>query len=357
MIAVYVTGHGFGHATRTAETLRVLRTLAPELAIAVTTTAPEFLFRHAVSGRLLYRPLSCDVGVSQKGALEIDGADTIARWRALRADEPARIASEAAWMRSAGVRLVLADIPPFAFRAAAAAGIPAWGIGNFSWDWIWRYLAGTFPELHEAADDATEAYGLTELLLQLPFTGDMTAFPRRREIPMVARAPRLPRDEVRRTLGLAPKEKAVLLSFGGIGLPGFDFGVLRELRDYVFLVHEAAAIPSNVRRLPWLEARGLHFHDVVGAVDVVVTKPGYGIVTDCIAARTRIVYTDRGDFPEYPILVAGMEQLAPCAYVSNEDLLAGRLAPVLAAAEAQPWPAPPPMDGAQVIAEAVLQAI
>jgi hypothetical protein len=104
-----------------------------------------------------------------------------------------------------------------------------------------------------------------------------------------------------------------------------------------------------------LEAVGLQYQDLVGAVDVVVTKPGYGIVTDAIGAGTRLVYTDRGDFPEYPILVAEMARYLPCAYVSNADLLAGRLvAPIRAVLETAA-PDPPDLSGASRVARRLLE--
>ena len=46
------------------------------------------------------------------------------------------------------------------------------------------------------------------------------------------------------------------------------------------------------------------------AADVVVTKPGYGIIAECLANDTAIVYTSRGEFAEYDVLVDGAE--APC---------------------------------------------
>ena len=103
-----------------------------------------------------------------------------------------------------------------------------------------------------------------------------------------------------------------------------------------------------------LASLGLRYLDVIGAVDVVLTKPGYGIVTDCIAAGTRMIYTDRGDFPEYPILVAGMAEFLPCAYVSNEDVRTGRLAEALDSVLGEPFPPPPRLDGAEVAARRLL---
>src|SRR5207244_10591880 len=117
----------------------------------------------------------------------------------------------------------------------------------------------------------------------------------------------------------------------------------------------AAALPDNVRcvsRAALAEA-GLGYPDAVGAADVVVTKPGYGIVSDAIGAGTAIVYTERGDFPEYPVLVEGMRRYVPCAHVSNEDLLAGRLRDPIEAALRAPLPEPPRMDGAWIAARRI----
>ena len=41
------------------------------------------------------------------------------------------------------------------------------------------------------------------------------------------------------------------------------------------------------------------------AVDVVITKPGYGIISDCVANGTAMLYTSRGRFAEYDVMVAG----------------------------------------------------
>jgi hypothetical protein len=73
----------------------------------------------------------------------------------------------------------------------------------------------------------------------------------------------------------------------------------------------------------------VRYEDLVAASDAVMTKPGYGIVSDCIANGTPIVYTSRGRFAEYPCLVAGIEAHLPNAFISNDDLRAGRWLPAL----------------------------
>jgi hypothetical protein len=206
------------------------------------------------------------------------------------------------------------------------------------------------------AEAAREAYAHARVLLQHPFAGDLSAFPRRQPIPLVTRRLAVSGDDARQRLGLGP-EPAVLLSFGGLGLPGLDLGVLAGLSGVQLLSEPTGAhAPPNLRFLSTadLEAVGLDYLGLVAAADVVVTKPGYGIVSDAIACRTRMVYTERGDFPEYPILVDEMRRWLPAVHVSNDDLLAGRLGRALEQVLGLDFPPPPRMDGANVAARTLI---
>jgi hypothetical protein len=357
MLAVYVSGHGFGHATRTAEVLRVVRERAPALAIVVSTSAPGELFEDVVPGPLSLRRVECDVGLVQKDALTIDepaSADAVASFLS---GWSTRVASEARWLRAAGARLVLGDIPPLAFAAAAEAGVASLALANFSWDWIHAHLGGRQPRLREAAELAATSYARAGGLLRLPFSAGLTAFRNVEPIPLVARRPALRRAEARRRLRLDGRP-SVLLSFGGVGMPGLEPARLAPPAQYQFLLTGAVGggAAPNVRRLGAadLQGFGLGYCDLVGAVDVVLSKPGYGIVSDCIGAGTRLVYTARGDFPEYDVLVAEMPRYLPTAFVSNADLGAGRLGEALGAVQSLDFPAAPPLDGARVAADRIL---
>jgi L-arabinokinase len=350
MLIAYVSGHGFGHMTRLCEVLAAVRARDPALPIALVGEVPEVLVRRAVAGPLEFRRAANDVGLVQRDALRIDEPATAERCRAFDAGFAARADEEAAFLRSRGARAVLADIPPLAFAAAARARVPALALGNFSWDWIYRHLARREPALAASAELAASSYGSATLLLELPFAGDLSAFPRRAAVGFVARCPRVPRSEARRRLGIdgAP---AVLVSFGGVGLPGLRREALAAREpDLRFLFPEDLVADR-------LDALGLDYPDVVGAADVVVTKPGYGIVTDAIGARTRMVYTERGDFPEYPIMVEEMVRWLACVHVGNDDLREGRIGNAVRRVLASPLPPPPDLGGAGRAAEHVLATL
>jgi len=233
------------------------------------------------------------------------------------------------------------------------------GLANFSWDWIYRHLARRQPLLHQAVSAAASAYRKERLLFRLPFAGDLSAFPNVMDLPLVARRPRVARDQARKALGLG-ETPVVLLSFGGSGLPGFAPRVLAPLGDFQFLTEgQGDSLPANVRAFSAgaLQALGLRYEDLVGASDAVVSKPGYGIVSDAIGARSRLVYTERGDFPEYPILVREMGRYLPCIHVSNEDLMAGRLGDAIREVLAMPMPEATDASGAAVAAARILESL
>jgi L-arabinokinase len=292
------------------------------------------------------------VGLVQHDALVIDLRATVDACFAFAATWPERVESEALWLRESGAVLVLGDVPPLAFAAAQCAGVQSVALANFSWDWIYGHLAAREPGLVAAAEQAKSAYASTSLLLRLPFAGDLRAFPRVEDLPIVARRPRLETEEARRRLGLGARP-VVLLSFGGIGFRAPSSRSLGQLSDFDFLVEKPdEGAPHNVHAVgdARLGALGLGYEDVVAAADVVVTKPGYGIVSDAIAGRTRIVYTDRGDFPEYAILVAEMPRYVPAVHVGNDDVRTGRLGEAIRGVLGLPFPDPPKLDGAEVAA-------
>ena len=105
-------------------------------------------------------------------------------------------------------------------------------------------------------------------------------------------------------------------------------------------------------------AAGCRYEDIVAAVDVVATKPGYGIIAECVANDTAIVYTSRGHFVEYDVLVREMPRWLRCGFISNEDLLAGRWQQALD--ETLALPVPPEtiaVDGAERTARYILERL
>ena len=348
MLAVYITGHGLGHLTRTLEVLRAVRQARPSLPIAIIGKVPEEFVRRALAEPLQLRPVQCDVGIVQKDALTIDEEETVARCREFDRTWDVRLDEEKAFLRRSGARAVLGDIPPLAFAAAARAGVPSFALGQFGWDWIYRHLGRRHPSLIDTADRAASACAEAGLLLELPFCDGVEAFPRRVPVGLVARKPRVDRSKARMLLGLDGRP-AVLVSFGGYGVPGL---IKERFADPDLQI----VFPTDVS-FARLGPLGLDYPDVISGVDVVLSKPGYGIVSDCIGAGARLLYTDRGDFPEYAVFVREMPKWIPCDHIPHDDLMNGRIAPAVRRLLARPSVRAPESMGAERAAARILSTL
>ncbi len=368
IVAFYISGHGFGHAVRQIEVLNALATKRRGLKVHIVTTVPRRLFERNLSVPATIHTREVDTGVVQLDSLRLDPRATIERAAVFARTLPQRISQEGQWLVRHGVRLVVGDIPPLAMGAARVAGLPALALGNFTWEWIYAGYPEELRKVPELFDALSEAYACATIALRLPFGGGFGAFPSVKSIPLVARPARVGRDEVRAILGLPADRPLALVSFGGYGLRALGFATLDCLDRYgvVFTVSGAPDETGPPTPQPGvhivheddLYGRGLRYQDLVGAVDVVVTKPGYGIVSDCIANGTAVVYTSRGRFPEYDVLVEAMPYYLRCQFIEPEELLEGRWRQALDAALAQPASSPrPATDGAQVAVTTILQML
>jgi UDP:flavonoid glycosyltransferase YjiC (YdhE family) len=345
VIAFYISGHGFGHAARSVELIDVLTARQPDLRIVVRTSAHPWPLERIRQRGIEIQPCETDSGVAQVDGLVIDEGLTATRAAQFYATFERRIADEAAYLRTLGAGLVVADIPPLAFAAAEEAGVPSVAVANFTWDWIYAY----FPDFETTAPGVIgtigSAYARATRALRLPIHG---GFERMmavvQDIPFIARRSTRDPSDTRRALEIDGAKPLVLSSFGGYGVTlSYD---------------RAAAAGLTVLVPPPRLPDGLKHEDLVSAADVVVSKPGYGIVSECVAHGRPLLYASRGRFAEYEVMVAEMPRMLRCRHIGREELVAGDWADSITALLAQPEPPERvAVDGAAVAAETILDLV
>ena len=360
VVVFAISGHGFGHASRQTEIIRALHGRRPDVSIDIRTSAPRWLFERALDFPFSFSAVEVDTGVVQVDSLEVDVQASITRAAAFHRTLDERVDTEARALTANGADLVVGDIPPLACAAAVRAGVPAIAVGNFTWDWIY---AG-YPETAVLAPDLVrtlrDAYSTATAAWRLPLHGGFGAFDTVVDVPLVARRSAREPGDVRGRLGLPHDRPLALFAFGRYGIGNVDWSeVARTKRCHVVFTagpHTARG-PAGDTFTTLDEGAmadlGVAFEDLVAAVDVVVTKPGYGMIAECAANDTALLYTSRGRFPEYEVLVAGLPALARAAFMDHDDLFAGRWDEHLDRLLAQPRPDPPDADGAQAVANAL----
>ena len=168
-----------------------------------------------------------------------------------------------------------------------------------------------------------EQYAKTDLLLRLPFCDEMSAFPSIEDIPLVASPGKPRREEIASLTQCDPYKKWVLLSFTTLEWNAEALERVERIREYEFFtVDPLRWHRSNIHPL---DRRRMTFSDVLASMDVVLSKPGFGILSDCIANQKPLIYADRTNFLEYPILVAAIERYIKHVHIPAERLYLGDL--------------------------------
>lgn len=370
-IVFYVSGHGFGHASRSIEVINAILARRPETRIGVRTSAPRWLFDLTVKGKVAFSTLECDTGIVQIDALTLDEADSIRRAAAFHTELVTRAASETRILRELGAGLIVGDIPPLAFAVGGSAGIPSVAIGNFTWDWVYA----DYPRVRLAPSllpAVRGAYAKASIALRLPMHGGFENMNNVTDIPFIARHASRTRDEVCKALKLPSDKPIVLASFGGYGLTGLDTDLLGKFRKYTVVMTTNVPMTRARKDVAAAERKGafvsvneeamydagVRYEDLVGAAEVVVSKPGYGIIAECIANDAALLYTSRGHFPEYDVLVDEMPKYLRTAFISHDDLFACKWESAIDKLLAQPKiKKKPETNGADVAAEILLKAL
>ena len=293
-IGVFITPHGFGHATRAIAVLQALQERLPLLKVEIFSTLPEHLFRQSL-GNYVYHHRLCDIGLVQRDAMHADLKATAAGLAGLL--PPRGELLDDLGRQLEGCECVLCDISFLGIAAANAAGIPSVLVENFTWDWVYRSYRSSCPALAEHAEELSRIDSLATYRVQAepvcaPYPqGDLQCHP-------IFRTVRRSPLEVRNSLA-AGDRRLVLISMGGVPFSLFDKALFAPFPDCFFVLAGQQKTGRILDNCITLAYDSLYYHpDLIGATDLVICKSGYSTVADCWQAGTRIGCIERNRFPE-----------------------------------------------------------
>lgn len=345
-----VTAHGFGHAVRVACVAAMIQQLCPDILLVLVTTAPRWLLASYINGDFIYRPRAFDVGVIQSDSLTMDKSATLEKMQEFRTKQNSIIAGEVDFIRTNGVGLILADIPPLATLIAKSAHLPCWMMSNFGWDFIYRYWGGDFLEL---ADWISECYQKCDRLFRLPLCEPMSAFPHITDVGLTGGTPRYTEAFLRGNFAInSPISQTILLTFGGLGLQSIPYHNLTQFPHWQFITFDGQA-PNfpNLIKITDNQYRPVDFMPLCGRV---VGKPGYSTFAEALRLNVPIVSLTRADFAESSLLLNGIQNYGYHQVVPAQEFFAGNWDFLLQPLNPPRISTPLLTNGAEVIAHSVI---
>ncbi len=352
-IAWYITAHGHGHAARSCDIIRALLQRDPKTRVTIVgRLSDDFLRSRLPMDRVTAREAVFDIGLVQRDSISGDLDATREAALAIVARRSALVEQECAFLRGGAFDRVVVDIPSIPLETAARLGLPRFAVGNFSWNWIYEELASGDPRWAPIITMYREGYSATDLLLRLPFHEPMEAFPRRVDIPVVATAGRNRREEIARAANCPIGSRWVLLCFANVNWDASALDRLERIKHTIFL---------TLRPLEWrrrnfraLDRLKFPFTDVLASADMVLTKPGHGIISECAANGKPMACVERRDFPEARVLIPAIRRHLRHAVIELEAFYRGEIEAALTAALNAPPPLEPaPLGGAPLAAEII----
>lgn len=355
-LLITLSPHGYGHAAMTAPIATAVRRRLPDLRLTLQTSVPlPWLETRFPPPFDLREDLVPDFGACMNGPLEVDVEATATRYAALHRDFGALVAAEAERLRRLRPDLVLSNVSYVMLAAAAEAGVPAIGYSCLTWLEIYEHVCAGRDEAPDILAQMRAAYASARLFLRPEPATPMHGLPNLRRIgPVAARLPSRRKELVER-LGLAPGERVGLIGFGGMDLP-LPFAAWARLPGWRWLAPEP--VPGRPD-MPFWRDGGLAFNELVAAVDVVVTKPGYGTFTECAVNGVPVLFLQRHGWAESRYLVDWLRRNGRALEITREALFGpdlGRQLHELFAMPVKPLPEPSGVDAAADAVIALLDA-
>lgn len=319
-IAYYISDYGYGHASRSVAVIRsILQQSGQFVKIIVCSckTLP-FLMRSLNGvGQVEYRRTSSDVGyVLQPGSIEPD----IERLR-VEYNNYIRLFSyfvdiEYRFLVKEKVDLVISDISPKPIAAANLAGITSVGVSNFTWYTAYKEM------LDEALlEPLYDAYSKMDYFISLAGAGE-PHWGRRghMQADFFCRTPNLSEiEKIKMKLNPCGSKLTVFFALGmGISVRDLNDMALWQDESCLFVLSSNMPVErSNVTHIPDSYTESQHY---LAASDIVISKPGWGTVSEAFCFGKPIILLQRGSFPEDRYTVGALNERHPYKQLTWEQL-------------------------------------
>ena len=298
-IAVYISGHGYGHFTRTLNFLSLF------------SHSEKYNFHIRTSSPLLKTHLKYALhpSIIQKNAYQLDSQQSLQSL--LKFDSYSTQAEEAWFLKQHRIQAIISDAVALPCLLGHSLGIPSILITNFTFDSIFQALLDKTPncenrkELQLKIDEMSQQYALAHTVIRLPgYIPFLFGGPKIVDAPTHSRKAIRSRNETFAALGLECLEgkKVLLHCFGGHGLDA-----LAELPK---LPKGWACISQNANHPPFFYkiSNDVYMPDLIGACDVVLGKLGWGTCSEVIGNGYKpFVYVPRSAFIEEEGLLSWMQ--------------------------------------------------
>lgn len=261
---------------------------------------PDSFFKEELSRPFDYYEGIFDCGCVQSDGITVNIEQTLDRYMNIAKRNKTLLEQEVQWCRVHKVDGIVSDIVPFAFEVAVKAGIPSVGVSNFSWADIYMQYLDYLPSFQPFLAKIKTQYAMADLLLALTPSNDMKDFKRRVSVPLVAKKGNNRIDEIKAHFEIDKSKRVGLVYTGNFGMNSMTWQKLERFKEWEFI--GLYPLPGSPLNYHIIDKADFPYKDISASVDLLISKIGYGVFSECLANGIPLVYTPRTNFSEHSVL-------------------------------------------------------
>jgi len=320
-----ISPHGLGHFSQIIPVIDFLYHLKRDCLITVRTVTDQNEISRKITLSVDYEQAADDFGMKMLNALDVDLDSSLASYNNFHNDWDIKVADLASNLIENNVNLVVADIPYLSLAAAAKAGIPSIALCSLNWADVLEFFVPK-EEGKEILEIMRAAYNSAEYFLQPTPSMKMNGLGNLRGIGPVCKPGQYCRGEIEKIFSVKEDVWLVLVGMGGMPYD-IDYSQWPQfiLSKPVYYIAPA----SSNTECDWImsvERWNNSYSDLVASVDLVVTKPGYGMFVESAVAGVPVLYVERKNWPDVESLTDWLVMVAHCMEISLDVFQAGSFA-------------------------------
>lgn len=300
-VALYISSHGFGHASRMAALADEL--IKYQITVFLRSDRPDFLFDCLKSPFCSKEDVACDFGVVHTTGLQTDVKATKDKLISLFTRRNEIVEREVSWLREQEIDFALVDIPFLAIEACDYASVPVFAISNFDWFFIYGHVFDQDKELRPLINTIYGLYARVGASFRLPFSSveSMGAFSKAQKVGLLAKRKDVYED-IRKLYQIDAGDRILACSFGGEKGMVMEMDKICKSFNGVVISANQDVDSENHRYAP----RSSDWLDIIAGCDVLLTKPGYSTFAEACQFGKPILYRPRLNYPEEKVLIKGL---------------------------------------------------
>jgi len=349
-----VSAHGFGHFAMTAPVLNHIRENV-DVKLSIRTTLPAELIHARIDGDVHIIPEVSDFGMVMHSSLDVDLQASAKAYQRFHENWSEKIQNEAELLKAHKADLIIANIPYLTVAAARQASIPCIAYCSLNWaDIFQEYFSKDLSDASRYLTQMRDAYNsANEFVCPTP-SMEMKGLDNIIRVGPVAKIGNNQQKLLKRQLGVTQEKKLVLITPGGVETPvPVDSWPVHEAVHWItsWDYQTKRDDVTRITELSWA------FNDVLASCDAVITKPGYGTVTEAVCNNIPALYVLRGDWAEELFLVNWWQENGIIQEITRDQFFSGNIRDALNALWQQPKKSPVKPTGIEQLSDIAIRYI